>query len=172
MFASAPGTHKPARTTWSSSRFFSLPPLVSYLPATLVQGSGPRRLHTTPSLRPQALVGYCSTVVPLFFFTDIQHISQKRATVVYSIPSVGGYQQVRSQSRLILLVYPVPESRVCQSLAVYAVGSANKGRWTEASAALPVCTSIMTLTRALGPPLRPAQQRSDPESQPQDQHPR
>lgn len=31
---------------------------------------------------------------------------------------------------------------------------------------------FMTLTRALGPPPRPAQQRPDPDSQPQNQHPR
>ena len=147
----------------------------------------PRLLFTSSSLsrfRPQGaphhtelapadscrILQYCVSL-----FTDIQHISQKRkkvATVIYSILSVGGCQKIRSQSRLTLFVYPVPESRRCQSLVVYAVGSANKGRVTEASVALPICTSIRTLTRALGPPLRPAQQRSGPDSQPQDQHPR
>lgn len=58
-------------------------PLVSFvLPAAVFSRFRPQEVpHPRPSLRPQALVGfgYCSTVVPFFLFTDIQHISQKKS---------------------------------------------------------------------------------------------
>lgn len=81
MLASAPGTHKPARTTWSFLLIFLPPSSLFFYQQLFFQGTDrPQGApHPHPSLRAQALVafGYCSTEVPFFLFTDIQHISQK-----------------------------------------------------------------------------------------------
>lgn len=86
MLASAPDTHNPARTTWSFLLIFYCagPPRLLFYQQLFFQGSGPGGSTTnTPSLRPQTLVGfgYCSTVVPFFLFTDIQHISPEKSRV-------------------------------------------------------------------------------------------
>lgn len=79
MLASAPVTHKPARTTWSFLLTF-LPPS-SLIPSVTVyffyffQGSG-SRLAPHPTAEPapadsrRIRFGYCSTVVPFFLYTD------------------------------------------------------------------------------------------------------
>lgn len=94
MLASAMDSHDRAPTTWSSCWFFP-PPSSLYTVLnrqTFSQGSGPRGLHihTEPagagSFSDIAVLWYFS-----FLFTDTQHISQKLATVIYSIPSVDGF---------------------------------------------------------------------------------
>lgn len=76
--------------------FFFFGPLVSLLNRqAFSQGSGPRGLHihTEPapagSFSDIAVLWYLS-----FLFTDTQHISQKLATVIYSIPSVDGLPEI------------------------------------------------------------------------------
>lgn len=155
--------------------FFGPPRLFCSTTSCFFKVPAPGGSTSTPEPTPAAscrirILQYCGTFLSLHRHSA--HLTKKIATVIYSIPSVVGYQKSRSQSRLIFLVYPLPESRVCKSMAVYAVRLGTQGEREKRLMQLRICTSIRTLTRALGPPPRPAQQRPDPDSQPQNQHPR
>lgn len=140
---------------------FFAPSSLLFYQQLFFQGSGPRGFHIharacarrLSSDSDIAVLWYLSFSSPTF---STSH-KKKVATVIYSIPSVVGHQKSRSQSRLILLVYPVPESRVCKSVVVYAVRFGTQGEGEKRVLQLRICTSIRTLTRALGPPPHSAQ---------------
>lgn len=178
---SEPGTHKPVRTTWSFFMLiFSAHPSSPILPAAVFSRFRPQGVPHPPhpSLRPQTLVafGYCSTVVPFsslhrHFSTSHKNTSRIR-NLFYSECS-----PVTRNSARNLLVYPgtrkpgMPiNGGLCRS------DSAHRGKGREEKRLLQLRiylhVKFMTLTRTLGPPPRPAQQRPDPDSQPQNQHPR
>lgn len=185
VLASAPGTHKPARTTWSFLLIFflwcPLPRLLFYQ-QLFFQGSGPRGLHNQhPSLRPQGscrirILQYCGTFLSLhrhsahltkeksrvrdLFHSERRWFTRNPARNLDSSSSSIRYQKAGYANQWW-------SNYVCRS------GSARKGReGSVCCSCVSIYTSIRTLTRASDPPPRPAQQRPGPDSQPQNQHPR
>lgn len=177
MLASAPGTHKPARTTWSFLLgFFACTPRLFSYQQLVFQGSGPRGSTSTPVPAPAdscrtRILQYCRTFLSLHRHSP--HLTKPDVRNLF-------YSERRRSPEIPLAIstHSLRLSGTRKPGMPITHGLCNSARHTRVGEGarhilhcVRICTSIRTLTRASGPPPRPAQQRPDPDSQPQDQHP-